>query len=74
MSMKKIVAAAFFILILSCTDKNNTTSSTNKYADTATAVYQTDSNVPIDTNDHNIGNVSTETLDSSTGPPKNKHH
>lgn len=57
------------ITITACTEK--TAKQPNQKDSSSTInVYPTDSNVPVDTDNHNVGNVSTVTLDSPVGPPK----
>lgn len=57
------------IALVSCTNKNK---QNTDQSDTATGIniYPTDSNVPVDTDNHNTGHTSTIALDSPVGPPK----
>ena len=50
---------------------SNPTNDSSVQHDTTTKinVYPTDSNVPVDTDNHNVGTTSTVTLDSTVGPP-----
>lgn len=68
--MKRIyLATAVFILVSCSNNKDKTTPA--KTTDTTIIAIPTDSNTPVDTNDHNKGGPSTISLDSPIGPP---HH
>lgn len=57
------------ISITACTEKTAKPPN-QKDSSSPVNVYPTDSNVPVDTDNNNVGNVSTVTLDSPVGPPK----
>ena len=64
-----LISGCSLLYFTSCVSKTNQPSAKT---DTAAKiiVYPTDSNVPVDTDNHNTGHQSTIALDSPVGPPK----
>lgn len=64
-----LIGCCSFLYITSCVSK---TKHNPTKTDTAVKIniYPTDSNVPVDTDNHNKGHMSSIALDSPVGPPK----
>lgn len=60
-------------MICSCVSHHNKQPVNVNTVDTNVIPIATDSNVPVDTNDHNKGSVPDEPLDSPVGPHHPKH-